>query len=318
MGSHAHHPHSHAGPGHAHGHSHGAAHANNERRMGWAALITGGFMFAEIAGGILAGSLALLADAGHMLTDFASLSLAWFGFRLSRRPADWKRTFGFDRFQVVVAFANGLALFAIAAWIVYEAALRLMTTPEVRGGIMVAVAGLGLVVNIAAFWLLQGADRENLNVRGAAVHVLGDLLGSVAALAAGAVILLTGWTPIDPLLSVLVALIILKSGWQVVAESGHILLEGAPGEVDSRAIGPDLVANVKGVEGVHHVHVWSITQARRMVTLHACIGEKEDSDRVVREIKARLMQRFGLDHATIEVERGTCADTDAKPEHSHA
>jgi cobalt-zinc-cadmium efflux system protein len=280
--------------------------------MGLAALITGAFMFAEVAGGIAAGSLALLADAGHMLTDFASLALAWFGFRLSRHPADWKRTFGFDRFQVLVAFANGLALFAIAAWIVYEAAERLMTTPVVSGGIMVVVAMLGLLVNVAAFWLLRGADRDNLNVRGAAVHVLGDLFGSVAALVAGGVILATGWTPIDPLLSLVVAAIIVRSGWQVVAEAGHILLEGAPGELDTRAIGPDLVAHIKGVEGVHHVHVWSITQSRRMVTLHACIGEKQNSDKAVRNIKARLKERFGLDHATIEIERGVCADADAE------
>lgn len=306
-GSHSHN-HSHGG----HGHEPGAAHANNERRMGLAALLTGAFMFAEVAGGIAAGSLALLADAGHMLTDFASLSLAWFGFRLSRRPADWKRTYGFDRFQVLVAFANGLALFAIAAWIVYEALERLASTPVVSGGIMVVVAGLGLLVNIAAFVLLRGADRDNLNVRGAAVHVLGDLFGSVAALVAGGVILLTGWTPIDPLLSLVVAAIIVRSGWQVVVEAGHILLEGAPGELDTRAIGPDLIANVKGVEGVHHVHVWSITQARRMVTLHACIGGTEDSDRVVRDIKARLKERFGLDHATVEIERGECADADGE------
>jgi cobalt-zinc-cadmium efflux system protein len=303
--SHSHsHRHSHAGD------AHGGAHINNERRMGLAALITGGFMFAEVAGGMAAGSLALLADAGHMLTDFASLALAWFGFRLSRRPADWKRTFGFDRFQVLIAFANGLALFAIAAWIVYEAAVRLMTTPQVSGGIMVIIAVLGLLVNVAAFWLLRGADRDNLNVRGAAIHVLGDLFGSVAALVAGAVILATGWTPIDPLLSLVVAAIIVRSGWQVVAEAGHILLEGAPGGLDTRAIGPDLVANVKGIEGVHHVHVWSITQSRRMVTLHACIGEKQNSDKAVRNIKARLKERFGLDHATIEIERGECADAE--------
>jgi cobalt-zinc-cadmium efflux system protein len=290
------------------GHAHGGADANNERRMGLAAVLTGGFMFAEVAGGIVAGSLALIADAGHMLTDFASLSLAWFGFRLARRPADWKRTYGFDRFQVLVAFANGLALFAIAAWIVYEGIERLMTTPEVSGGIMVVVALLGLLVNVAAFALLQGADRDNLNVRGAAIHVLGDLLGSVAALVAGGVILLTGWMPIDPLLSILVAAIIVRSGWRVVADAGHILLEGAPEEIDTRAIGPDLIANVKGVEEVHHVHVWSITQSRRMVTLHACVGATEDQDRMVRSIKARLKDRFGLDHATVEIERGTCAD----------
>src|SRR5262245_23721289 len=284
---------------HSHSHSHGISDANNERRMGLAALLTGGFMFAELTGGIVAGALALLADAGHMLTDFASLALAWFGFRLSQRPADWKRTFGFDRLQVLVAFANGLALFAIAAWIVYEAVERLMTTPEVSGGIMVVIAVLGLLVNVAAFWLLQGADRENLNVRGATVHVLGDLLGSTAALVAGGVILATGWTPIDPLLSLVVAAIIVRSGWHVVVEAGHILLEGAPGELDTRAIGPDLVANVKGVEGIHHVHVWSITQSRRMVTLHACIGERQNSDQAVRDIKARPKERFGLALASI-------------------
>ena len=297
----------------AHDHNHVHSHAGeaNERRVGLAALLTGAFMFAEVAGGIISGSLALLADAGHMLTDFASLSLAWFAFRLARRPADWKRTYGFDRFQVLVAFTNGLALFAIAAWIVYEAIERLSGTPHISGGIMVIVAALGLLVNLGAFWLLQGADRENLNVRGAAIHVLGDLLGSVAALVAGAVILLTAWMPIDPLLSLVVAAIIVRSGWQVVADAGHILLEGAPTELDTRAIGPDLVANVPGLKEVHHVHVWSITQARRMVTLHACIPEAQDSDLLIKGIKARLKERFGLDHATVEIERGECADEQA-------
>jgi cobalt-zinc-cadmium efflux system protein len=296
----------------SHDHGPGGVNASNEKRMALAALLTGSFMFAEVAGGIAAGSLALLADAGHMLTDFASLALAWFAFRLARRPADWKRTYGFDRFQVLIAFTNGLALFVIAGWIVYEAAERLMGTPHVSGGIMVVVASVGLLVNVVCFFLLQGADRENLNVRGAAIHVLGDLLGSVAALVAGAVIMLTGWTPIDPLLSVLVAAIIVRSGWYVVAASAHILLEGAPEELDTREIGPDLVANVKVVEGVHHVHVWSITQSRRMVTLHAQICDTADSDEAVKGIKARLKENFGLDHATIEIERSACADEEPK------
>ena len=285
------------------------AHANNEWRMGFAALLTGSFMFVELASGIIANSLALIADAGHMLTDFASLTLAWFAFRLARRPADWKRTYGFDRFQVLVAFSNGLALFVIAGWIVYEAIHRLLAgEAHVAGGIMVVVGIAGLLVNIIAFWMLRGADRENLNVRGAAVHVLGDLLGSVAALVAGAVILLTNWTPIDSLLSILVALIILRSGWFVVSESAHILLEGAPTELDTREIAPDLTKNVSGVDDVHHVHVWSITQSRRMVTLHAVIGEAADLNKVVTAIKARLKEKFHLDHATVEVERSACAD----------
>jgi cobalt-zinc-cadmium efflux system protein len=297
-------------------HSHEYAHTHrrdtNERRMGLAALITGLFMFFEVAGGIMAGSLALLADAGHMLTDFASLSLAWFGFRLARRSADWRSTYGLDRFQVLVAFTNGLALFAIAAWILFEVVERLAEPHAVAGGIMVVVAVLGLAANLVAFALLHGADRENLNVKGAAIHVLGDLLGSVAALVAGAVILLTGWTPIDPLLSLLVAAIIVRSGWRVVEASGHILLEGAPRELDTRHIGPDLIANVPGVVSVHHVHVWSITQERRMVTLHACIKEGQDSDPLVKAIKHRLKARFGLDHATVEIERGECADAAAE------
>jgi cobalt-zinc-cadmium efflux system protein len=302
----------HGSHSHATGQAHSHRHDTNERRMGIAALITGLFMGAEIVGGVISGSLALLADAGHMLTDFASLSLAWFGFRLARRPADWMRTYGFDRFQVLIAFTNGVALFAIAAWIVYEAVERLSTPRPVEGGIMVVVALLGLLVNVAAFMLLHGADRENLNVKGAAVHVLGDLLGSVAALVAGAVILFTGWTPIDPLLSILVAAIILRSGWTVVMDSGHILLEGAPPELDTRDIGPDLAANVPGVIGVHHVHVWSITQERQMVTLHACVEDDREGDQMVKAIKQRLHARFGLDHATIEIEHGVCADATAE------
>jgi cobalt-zinc-cadmium efflux system protein len=295
----------------AHHHAHsGASQAKGgtRRRLLVAAILTSGMMIAEAAGGLIAGSLALLADAGHMLTDFASLTLAWFGFRLARRSADWRRTYGFDRFQVLIAFVNGLALFVIAAWILYEAYERLLSPQPVAGGIMVIVAILGLLVNIAAFALLRGADRDNLNVRGAAIHVLGDLLGSVAALVAGAVILFTGWTPIDPLLSVLVAAIIVRSGWKVVQESGHILLEGAPSELDTRHIGPDLIANVAGVIDVHHVHVWSITQERRMVTLHACVEDGRDGDQMVKAIKQRLHARFGLDHATVEIEHGTCAD----------
>lgn len=298
-------------------HDHNHVSTKNETRMALAAAITGLFMIAEVAGGIISGSLALIADAGHMLTDFASLALAWFGFRLARRPADWKRTYGFERFQVLVAFVNGLALFVIAAWIVYEAYERLNEGAEVEGGVMMIVAALGLLVNIGAFWLLHGADRDNLNVRGAAVHVLGDLLGSVAALAAGGVIYWTGWTPIDPLLSVLVALIILRSGWYVVKASAHILLEGAPPEVDSREIGPDLIANVKGVEDVHHVHVWAITQERSMVTLHASIEQPTAIDEVVRNIKQRLAERFGLDHATVEVECEGCADHAMETPHGH-
>lgn len=302
----AHHDHAH---GHSHGHAHGHIHGHaNERRTGLAAALTGVFMLAEVAGGILSGSLALLADASHMLTDFASLALAWFAFRLSRRPATWRRTYGFDRLQVLVAFVNGVTLAVLAVWIVVEAVRRLSAPVEIEGGLMAAVAAAGLVVNIAAFLLLHGADRENLNIRGATLHVLGDLLGSVAALIAAGIILLTGWTPADALLSILVAAIILRSAFGLVRDSAHILLEAAPRGLDVAAIAPDLVASVPGVTGVHHVHAWAITQERAMVTLHAQISEAAAPDATVAAIKARLRARFGLDHATVELERAACAD----------
>lgn len=195
-----------------------------------------------------------------MLTDFASLMLAWFAFRLARRPADWKRTNGFDRFSVLAAFVNGLSLFAIAIWILFEALRRLRDPSEVLGGLMLWVAIGGIVVNILAFWVLSRAEGDNLNVRAAALHVFGDLLGSLAAIAASLVIILTGWTPFDPILSVLVVLLIVRSAWAVVRESGHILLEGAPHGFDARAIASDLEENVSGVQRAHHIHAWSITQ----------------------------------------------------------
>ena len=291
---------------HAHRHSHheGA----NEKRLGIAALLTGVFMLAEVAGGIISGSLALLADAGHMLTDFAALALAWFALRLARRPADWQRTYGYDRFQILVAFANGLALFAIAGWILIEAWQRLADPQPVLGGIMMVVAIAGLVVNLAAFWVLHGAEKDNLNVRGATLHVMGDLLGSIAAIIAAGVIVATGWTPIDPILSVLVALIILRSAWHVVREAGHILLENAPRELDSRDIATAIVASVDAVLDVHHIHLWAITQKRQMITLHVKIAPQADGPGVVKAVKALLHDRFGLDHATVEVEYNTCPD----------
>jgi cobalt-zinc-cadmium efflux system protein len=297
---------------HEHGHDHSHhPHTLNERSVGLAALLTGTFMIAEIVGGAFAGSLALLADAGHMLTDFASLSLAWLGFRLTRRPADWRRTYGFDRFAVLVAFVNGIALFAIAAWIVVEAWHRLTSPVTVLGGPMLWIAMGGLAVNVIVFFVLRTGDKHNLNIRAAALHVVGDLLGSVAAVVASIVILTTGFMPIDPLLSVVVALIILRSAWRVVTDSGHILLEGSPTGFDSRSLGNDLRAALPFVIDVHHVHAWSISQERPMVTLHACVSDDTDSAVAIREIKRRLAQHFRITHATVEIEYGACGDDPA-------
>ncbi|MGD9806135.1 MAG: cation diffusion facilitator family transporter [Hyphomicrobiaceae bacterium] len=302
--------------GHDHGHSHGHAHSHgagaSERRLSIAAALTGLFMLAEVVGGYVSGSLALIADAGHMLTDFASLALAWYGIRLARRPADWRRTYGYDRFSVLAAFTNGIALFVIAAWIMVEAWHRISQPSDVLGGIMLWVALAGLTVNILVFYILHTGEHQNLNIRAASLHVLGDLLGSVAALAAALVIMTTGWMLIDPLLSVLVALIILRSAWYVVAESGHILLEGAPSGIDSRALAADLVTAVPNVTDVHHVHAWSISEERPMVTLHARISETAtEPEAVTAAIKRRLKERFKIAHATIEIEREICADDHA-------
>jgi cobalt-zinc-cadmium efflux system protein len=300
------HSHGHGGHGHGHdhGHAHNHAHGANEKSVGIAALLTGAFMVVEMIGGVMAGSLTLIADAGHMLTDFVGLGMAWFAFRLTRKPADGKRTYGFDRFSVLVAFVNGLALFVIAGWITFEAWERFNQPVEVLGGLMFWVALAGLGVNILSFLILRRGDKENLNMRAAVLHVLGDLLGSVAAIIASLVIMTTGWMPIDPLLSVLVSLIILRSALRIVLESGHILLEGSPPHVDVEAIAGDLAATVDGVENVHHVHVWSITQERPMATLHARVGPGTDPGAIVAAIKDRLKSEFQLDHATVEIELG--------------
>ena len=297
---------------HSHGHDHVHGAGASERRIGLAALVTGLFMLAEVAGGILSGSLALFADAGHMLTDCAGLALAWLGFRIARRPADRKRSYGYGRFGVLVAFANGLLLFAVAGWIVVEAVHRIRAPTPVLGGVMFWVALAGLGVNILSLHLLAGGDRGNLNVRAAVLHVAGDLLGSVAALAAAVTILMTGWMAIDPILSVLVAVLILGSAARIVRDAGHILLEGTPAGLDPRQIEQDLEASVPGVRDVHHVHAWSLSQDRPIVTLHARISSDGAApEAVTSAIKKRLKTVYGVDHATVEIEFERCADAPA-------
>jgi cobalt-zinc-cadmium efflux system protein len=296
--THAHHP---DHDGHGHHHAEFPKDAASARAIGLAALLTGGFMLVEVAGGLLAGSLALLADAGHMLADVAALGMAWFAFRFARRPADVRRTYGFDRLSVLAAFVNGLALFLVAIWIVVEAIHRLNDPQPVAGGIMLAVAAAGLAVNVICFWILSRGDRGNLNLRAAILHVASDLLSSLAAIAAATVIIWTGWTPIDPVLSVLVALLVLRSAWMVVRDSGHILLEASPEGFDAAAIAEDLRAHVPEVTSVHHLHAWSITEERPMVTLEAVVLPTADPDAARRRIKARLADAFGFDHATVEI-----------------
>jgi cobalt-zinc-cadmium efflux system protein len=300
-GAHAAHSHGHAG------HAHGPG-ERNERRLLLAAALTTITLAAEAAGGIISGSLALLADAGHMLTDAAALILAWLAVRFARRPADWKRTYGFERFEVLAAFSNGLALFFISAMICYEAIERIYEPVEVLGGPMLIIAAVGLGVNVATLLILRHGGEANLNVRAALLHVISDLLGSVAAIIAALVILQTGWTPIDPILSIVITLLILRSAWYITKESGHILLEGAPSGLDVREVQKDLEANVPDVQSVHHVHAWSLSENRRVMTLHAQTCDTVPPEQVAAAIKARLKQAFGVVHATVEVEHKDCAD----------
>ncbi len=292
----------------AHHHSHNHDNADNERRIFWAMLLIGSFMLVEVVGGLISGSLALLADAGHMLTDFASLVLAWFGFRLGRRPADLKRTYGYRRFEVLAAFFNGITLFFIVVWIFYEAIQRFFQPVEILGSMMLTVACIGLLVNVVAFWLLHRGDRSNLNVRGAAAHVLGDLLGSVGAIVAALVILGTGWSPIDPLLSILVGLLILKSAWSIVRDSAHILLEGSPQHIDIPKLSTEIQDAISEVQEVHHVHAWSLTPQQLMVTLHVMVDKNSDQDTVLQRVSAYLKEQWQVQHSTIQIEHVNCPD----------
>jgi cobalt-zinc-cadmium efflux system protein len=310
--------HDHAKPDAHHGHGHsrssGMRHGGHgdgrkqgdERRVLAVLVFTGTFMVAEVVGGVLSGSLALLADAAHMLADAGALALAWFAIRVSNRPPDRLRSFGYHRFQVLAAFVNGSTLIAIAGWIVFEAIERLLAPVEVLGGTMLVVAVLGLAVNVVGFAVLHGGNRQDMNIRGAVLHVLGDLLGSVAAILAAGIILLTGWTPIDPILSVLVAVLILRGAWDLVSRASHLLMEGAPEGFEIAELKADLEAAVPGVLDIHHVHVWALTPERPLVTLHARIEEDADHDEVLKEVQGRLADRFGLRHATVQVERSGC------------
>jgi cobalt-zinc-cadmium efflux system protein len=317
--SHEHHEHDHAGPGHgAHGHDHGPGHvhgATDKTRVLIAAALTGGFMVAEAVGGFLTGSLALVADAGHMFTDSLSLALAWYAFHLAERSATARLTYGFDRVKTLVAYTNGLAIFAIALWIIYEAWQRFLEPTPILGWPMLLVAIGGLAVNIAGFAVLHGGDRGSLNMRGAILHVLGDMLGSAGAIVAALVIVASGWTPIDPILSVLVALLILYTAWSLTRDAAHVLLEGAPPQLERDGIASDLVAHVANVREVHHIHVWSLDGSKTMATLHACLSDGADADVAVRAVKARLSSKFSITHATVEPEFGRCADAETLHQH---
>lgn len=303
-GTHGHH-HDH---GHEHGHSHAkghdSCHGNASRsRLGIAAILTGLFMIAEIIGGVISGSLALLADAGHMMTDFAALSMAWLAFVLAARPATSRLTFGYARLPVLAAFVNGLALFAIAFFIIKEAVHRYsdIESYEILAGPMFWVALAGLLVNILVFWILQSGDRDNLNVRGAMLHVIGDMLGSAAAIIAALIIMQTGYMAIDPILSVLVAVLILRSAWYLIKDSAHILLEGAPKSLNTDAIRHSLIDKIGEQGELGSMNIWSLTDGEPMMTLSIKASKDTNPMEFADEIRHYLSHKFGLNNVTVDL-----------------
>jgi cobalt-zinc-cadmium efflux system protein len=316
--AHEHHDYDHDHPAHDHDHDHDHDHGHspvheanekNLRRVMIALVLTGLFMVVEVVGGIISGSLALLADAGHMLTDTMALALAAMAFHVSKRPPDGKLTFGYQRFQILAAFVNGISLLAVVGWILFEAIKRFLNPNEILGETMLVVAAAGLLVNMVSFAVLHSGDQDNLNIRGAALHVAGDLLGSVAAIVAAVVIIYTNWTPIDPILSVAVAVLILRSAWSLVKRSAHILLEGAPEWLDVAAMQERVVAGVPGVGEIHHVHIWGLTPQELILTMHMSVvdGVLSQSD-VVRDTKQFMKDEYGIAHSTIEVDVDGCSD----------
>ncbi|HEG0620548.1 TPA: CDF family zinc transporter ZitB [Yersinia enterocolitica] len=282
----------------------------NSKRLLIAFAVTTLFMLAEAIGGWLSGSLALLADAGHMLTDSAALFIALMAVHFSRRKPDSRHTFGYLRLTTLAAFVNAAALLLIVVLIFWEAVRRFFTPHEVMGVPMLIIAIAGLCANIFCFWILhRGEEEKNINVRAAALHVMGDLLGSVGAIVAAVVILTTGWTPIDPILSVLVSVLVLRSAWRLLKESFHELLEGAPQEIDINKLRKDLCASVYEVRDVHHVHLWQVGD-QRLMTLHVQVIPPQDNDELLQRIQHHLLHHYHIGHATIQMEYQHCEAPD--------
>jgi cobalt-zinc-cadmium efflux system protein len=288
----------------AHPHEHGNGtreREGNRRALAIVLALTATFTVVEVAGGLLTGSLALLADAGHMLSDNLSLGLALFAAWLAGRPATPERSFGYRRAEILAALANGVALVAISIWIFVEALSRLQEPTEVLGVPMLAVATLGLAVNAAGVLVLSRSGRENLNVEGALRHVIADALGSVGAMAAAGVIILTGWRYADPLISIAIAILILASSWTLLRDSTNVLLEAAPRGLNAEEVGRKMVA-ADGVTEVHDLHIWTITSGFPALSAHVLVGHQENCHARRRDLEELLAHEFGISHTTLQVD----------------
>ena len=279
---------------------------HNERLLRNGFMLVAAFMVVEAIGGWLANSLTLLADAGHMFLDASALGFSWLAMRLSRRAANARLTYGYDRFQVLAAFVNALALFGLSGAILYEAFERLGAPEAMLPLPALAVAAIGFVVNVVVYRMLHGSD--NLNVRSAALHVLGDLLGSVAAMVAAGCVLLFGWLYADPILAIVIAAILVRGAWTILRESSHILLQGVPANVDLNEIRTALTSDIAGVLDVHGMHAWALTNEKPLLTLHAKLEPDADGQSATNAIKTVLSDRFGIHLSTVQIEQGRCPD----------
>jgi cobalt-zinc-cadmium efflux system protein len=294
---HAHDHSLHAHNGDAHDHA-TAADALTLRALSAALALTGGFALVEAVGGWLAGSLALLSDAGHMATDAAALGLALFAQWIARRPPSPRASYGYARAEVLAAFVNALALLLLVAFIIIEAIARIAHPAPVAGGAVVAIAAIGLVINLGTAWMLSRA-ASSTGAHSALLHVISDALGSVAAIVAGVVILITGWTPIDPLLSLLTAALILRSTWRLLARTTGVLMEGVPLHLDYQAIGQSL-SQIAGVTSVHDLHVWHMSARHAALSAHVAIDDGTQWPRILADARAMLATRFHIDHVTLQ------------------
>jgi cobalt-zinc-cadmium efflux system protein len=276
--------------------------------LAWAVMLTLSFAAIEVIAGFWSNSLALISDAGHMMTDSTALGLALLAQYIATRPPSPKNSFGFGRAEALAAFINALAMLAVVAWIVIEAAHRFANPEPVQGKAVFIVALIGLAINLMVAWLLS-RDQKSVNTRAALVHVIGDLLGSVAALIAGAVIYFTGWLTIDPLLSLVVSMLILKSTFGVLSESYHVLMEGVPQHIDYLQVGTDIAA-IKGVLSVHDLHVWEMSAGHPALIGHLEIRDMQEWPTVLRDIKTMLLTKHGIDHVTLQAELPGMAEGD--------
>jgi cobalt-zinc-cadmium efflux system protein len=284
--------------GHDH---HDHDHNHNQQRLKTALLLTGGYCLVEFVGGIVTHSLALFSDAGHMLSDVSAMSLSLFAAYIATLPVTSQKTFGYYRAEILAALLNGLALWLVAGVIFREAYYRMFAPTEIHGQGMIVVASLGLGVNLVTAWMLHGAHQANLNIRGVFLHVLGDALGSVGAIVAGVLILTTGWTWADPVISVVIGVLILFSSFDIVRESIDILMQATPRHLDLDDI-QRTIAAVPGVTRVHDLHVWTLTSGLFTLTAHVVVNGASDHHALLDAIEEKIQHTFGIDHTTIQLE----------------